>query len=676
MKEINPAGNNGIREIHSGNILVVDDNRDNLKIVAAMLEGEGYKVRCVTSGKMAVASATRQPPELILLDVLMPVTDGYEICRILKAEKNTRDVPVVFLSALHEMDDRVKGFDAGGVGFISKPIQQEELYARVRTHIELHRSKIALKKQSELLELRVLNRTEELQKANRRLKESEARFKMLSDLTFEGIIMHRQGLLLDVNKSFCRIFGYSREEIIGEDALKLLVPPRHLKRVLEEFKLEYSRPYEIELMRKDGSLFQCEVEARYIDIDGQRIRVTALRDITEQRRAELERKKLEEQLQQAQKLEAIGALAGGIAHDFNNILSIILGYSEIVQEDLPSHDSSEEKIAEIIKAGTRAKDLVKRILAFSRQGEKELKPLRPHHVVNEVLKMLRPSIPSTIEISRDVPECGLVMGDPTQLNQIMMNLCTNAYHAMRETGGVLGVLLKPVTIGTNDVKTLSAALPPGHYVKLEVSDTGHGMDRATQEKIFDPYFTTKKQGEGTGLGLAVVHGVVKSFGGHISVYSEPDKGTVFRIYLPRINSTDETSGDQAVERIPTGSEHILVVDDDASVARMETHMLINLGYRVSTCTSSPEALGIFRNAPEEIDLVMTDMTMPEMTGMELIRKIRVIRPHIPVVLCTGFSELISEDTAESMGIRKCLMKPVLKKDLAAAVREMLDEDTT
>jgi len=335
-------------------------------------------------------------------------------------------------------------------------------------------------------------------------------------------------------------------------------------------------------------------------------RILLLEDITE-------KKKSENQIQQAQKMEAIGSLAGGIAHDFNNILSIILGYSDMLKSDLPPDGATKGKVDQILIAGNRAKDLVDQILAFSRQNKKESTPIQPHLIAKEVLKMLRASIPTTIEIKRNIPECGAIMGDPTQLHQIFMNLCTNAYHAMRKTGGTLSVSLQSIVLSKEDVKAISKSLHPGPHIKIEISDTGHGIDKAVQQKIFDPYFTTKKKGEGTGLGLSVVDGLVKNYDGHISFYSEQGKGTIFNIYLPEIISESEKISNNTILESPKGTEHILIVDDEDIIVQMEKQMLERLGYKVSSFTNSPEAIKAFQNNPIKFSLVITDMTMPEMT---------------------------------------------------------------
>ncbi len=306
----------------------------------------------------------------------------------------------------------------------------------------------------------------------------------------------------------------------------------------------------------------------------------------------------------------------------------------------------------------------------------ELRPFMPHLRIKKVLKMLMASIPSTIEIRGNITRCGAIIGESTQLHQIVMNLCTNAYHAMRETGGVLEVLLEPIVLGETYAKILFLSLPPGAYAKLEISDTGHGIDKALQRKIFDPYFTTKKKGDGTGLGLAVVQGVVKSFGGHIAVYSEPGKGTAFRVYFPLIELSAKPASNEPIDPIPKGDEHILVVDDEKSIVEMLKEMLESFGYQISAFTSSTEALKAFENRIDDIDLVITDMTMPEMTGVELIQKLCTLKQGLPLILCSGFSELINKKNAKESGIDKYLMKPILNRDLAKAVRELLDKDKT
>lgn len=395
-------------------------------------------------------------------------------------------------------------------------------------------------------------------------------------------------------------------------------------------------------------------------------------DIVQRKMADQERDDLESQLRQAQKMEAIGTLAGGIAHDFNNILTILIGFAEIADMQLPKDSPVRAHLTKVLKAGDRAKDLVKQILTFSRRTEQERQPLQVNLLVKESLKLLRASIPTTINIKEAIdPATGLVNADPTQIHQILMNLCTNAYHAMREKGGELAISLKPIKIEPDDMKVKGFDLAPGQYAKLEVSDTGCGMNKETLARIFEPYFTTKPKGEGTGLGLAVVHGIVKGYGGHITVYSEEGAGTTFKIYLPRVAGQEKIEVNHKNVALPTGTQRILVVDDDENLVMMEKHMLEALGYKVTLFTDSPKALEAFLEAPMDFDLVLTDMTMPAMTGLELFNKIRKVRPDIPVIMCTGFSELIDKPKAMALGIKEFLEKPLNQRVLAEAVSRVV-----
>ena len=383
--------------------------------------------------------------------------------------------------------------------------------------------------------------------------------------------------------------------------------------------------------------------------------------------------KMEERLRQSQKMEAIGTLAGGIAHDFNNILVPILGYGELALSRITPDNPLTSDLQQITTAALRAKDLVQQILAFSRQAPQERRPLRPHLVIKEALKLLRASLPTTIEIREEIAtDCGTILADPTQLHQIVMNLCTNAYQAMRESGGILGVRLFKVTIGEKNSKVADSDLLPGNYVQLEVSDTGYGMRRETMERIFEPYFTTKDKGQGTGLGLSVVHGIVKGYQGQVSVYSEPGKGTCFHVYLPLIAEAPSLGESVPTSPLPTGSERLLVVDDETVITTMLEAILTNLGYQVTAVNNSEEALALIAHAPSTFDLLITDMTMPHLTGLELTTKVLAIRSDLPIILCTGFSELINKEQARALGIRAYLMKPVSVHELALAVRKALD----
>jgi len=385
-----------------------------------------------------------------------------------------------------------------------------------------------------------------------------------------------------------------------------------------------------------------------------------------------ERKQLEAHLQQAQKMEAIGTLAGGIAHDFNNILAAILGYGELLAFDMKKDTPAWRNLQAVLQSTHRAKDLVGQILAFSRQNELNLMPVQISSIIKETLKMLRASLPTTIEIRRKIDFTdGIVSGNPTQIHQVLMNLCTNAAHAMRDNGGVLEVSLSRII--ADPAKQLPhPGLQPGAYLKLSVSDTGHGMTPDKLGRIFDPYFTTKEAGEGTGLGLAVVRGIIKAHRGVISVESSPHKGSIFKVYLPEIQKEVPTQS-KTVAAYRTGKETILFVDDEPTLVTMTKQMLDLLGYHAVTRTSSIEAFELFRHDPYRFDLVITDMTMPNMTGEKLAGKILEIRPEIPIILCTGYSEHITEQRAKTMGIRAFVMKPMVMRDLANKIRDVLDK---
>ena len=400
-------------------------------------------------------------------------------------------------------------------------------------------------------------------------------------------------------------------------------------------------------------------------------RLDRVRYARERRLAQEEKAHLEEQVRQAQKLEAIGALAGGIAHDFNNILFPILGFVEMTLEELPEEGNSRRYLREVLKAANRARDLVRQILTFSRQAEGERKPVRIQLILKEVMKLIRSTLPANISIRQRIDnECGPVLSDPTQIHQIAMNLITNAYHAMEETGGALEVGLSEHELSAQEMTAPDQV--PGRYARMTVSDTGQGMDPSILEKIFEPYFTTKEKGKGTGLGLSVVHGIIRSSGGDISVQSTPGEGTVFNVDLPLINHIEREAPAPLEQPVATGSEQILLVDDEEIITEMLSRILRKMGYHVTPRRSSTDALETFRADPDQFDLVITDMSMPRMTGAELARRLLSIRPGLPIIMCTGFSDQIDETKAQAMGIRGFVLKPVLKDDLARAVREALD----
>ena len=372
-------------------------------------------------------------------------------------------------------------------------------------------------------------------------------------------------------------------------------------------------------------------------------------------------------------MEAISTLAGGIAHDFNNILFGIIGYGQLAQMKLGPESEAYADLKQVLQSANRAKTLIQQILAVGHSQEQERHPMQLKHIVREVLKFLKSTLPSTIEIQEKIDkDVGLIDADPTQMNQVLMNLCTNAGHAMEMDGGILTMSLRNVAVGPGRLES-GVHLGPGPYLRLTVSDTGYGIAPEIRGQIFDPYFTTKEPGVGTGIGLSVVHGIVTQHKGAITVESEPGKGSAFHVYLPLTQAEEQKPEVKEETPLPKGTERILFIDDEVVLARMGKEILKSLGYDVTSMTGSLEALALFKADPKQFDLVITDTTMPHMPGDILAQKIMAIRPDIPVIICTGHSKRISKEKAKEMGIKGFLMKPPAMRDVANMVRKVLDE---
>ncbi|MGD0231173.1 MAG: PAS domain S-box protein [Syntrophorhabdales bacterium] len=434
------------------------------------------------------------------------------------------------------------------------------------------------------------------------------------------------------------------------------------------------------LVRQDGTEVPIDDSGAPIRDKEGKIRgvVLIFRDITERKQAEEkltremnERAKTEEQLRQAQKMEALGTMSGGIAHDFNNLLAAIIGFTELVADHAAKGSRDERHLARIMESSLRGRDLVRQMLTFSRRAEQEKKPLSLSSIVKESVKLVRATTPTTISIKVDtLSESGLILADPTQMQQVIVNLCTNAAHAMREKGGTLDVQVNNHNVSPSDGNP--HGIKPGLYTRLTVRDTGIGMSADIMDKIFDPFFTTKKLGEGTGLGLSVVHGIVKQSSGHITVESEPGRGSTFTVYLPKVKGEVEAD-EVSDEEIPTGSERILFVDDEEALVEMGEDILAELGYEVASRMSSWEALALFKVDPSRFDVLITDQTMPEMTGVELAKEILALRADMPIIMCTGFSYTVNEMSAKAAGIKAFAMKPLTKREIARTIRKVLDE---
>lgn len=515
-------------------------------------------------------------------------------------------------------------------------------------------------------------------KITRTVAEREARYRAITDAAMDGIVMmDDHGLISFLNPAAERMFGYSVGEAVGKDLHALLVPPRYAKDYQPALAGFWAtgkggiigRTVELHGRHRDGHELPIELSVSALRNKDSWQAVATVRDISERKRHEAEKERLNRELSQAYKMEAIGTLAGGIAHDFNNLLTAMLGFTELVKDDLPEDSLSHADLEKVIGAGKRARDLTRQILAFSRQSEQEIIPVKIQLILKEALKLLRASIPSTIDMTQEIDQnCPAILADPGQLHQIVMNLCTNAYQAMKNDGGALQVGLHQVSLDQAAADAV-VGLNPGSFVQLTVADNGPGISPEVIDRIFDPFFTTKPQGEGTGMGLSIVHGIVAELGGAVKVHSSPGQGAEFRVYFP-VATDFEISRNQADPDGVHGHGHILMVDDEAPLLEIGTRSLSKCGYTVTPRTSSTEALAAFRAMPGRFDLVLTDQAMPNMTGMDMASEILKIRT-VPIILMTGFADAATAGLAREAGISEVLTKPVELKDLTRAIRRQL-----
>lgn len=516
-------------------------------------------------------------------------------------------------------------------------------------------------------------------KAREALADSEKRYRaVVEDMPAMICRFLKDGTLTYANRAIYSVLGGNRQDITGLNVLPLV--PRKERQRLEEIFLSLSpespmTTYETEIVMPDGrATWQAWTGRALFDENGDLMEYQAIgRDITENKHAETTRAAMEKQLRQSQKMEALGTLAGGIAHDFNNILMAVIGYAEMIKM-FSAHldDETRFRLEGILKGAHRAKELVRQILTFSRQTEHEKQPVHLALIVKEVIKFLRASLPSTLKIIEHIEQKDMIVfADATQMHQILMNLCTNAAFAMRETGGTIEVVLKEKTVSGSSGRDCPD-VKPGQYALLSVRDTGCGMTPDILNRIFDPYFTTKKKGEGTGLGLSMVHGIVENHDGVIFVTSEPGTGSTFTVYIPLFEHSGGEAKEMEEEVLPGGNERILIVDDEEEILEVGKKVLGSLGYGVITKNNPLDALALFRMSPDSFDLVITDMTMPQMIGSELAVAILNLRPDTPIILCTGYNERISMEIAKVKGLRELLMKPFGLQQLAGTVRRVLD----
>lgn len=513
------------------------------------------------------------------------------------------------------------------------------------------------------------------------LRKSETRYRLLADNSIDVVwTMSLDGAMTYISPSITTLTGYTPREAIALPIKQRLTPDSY-HHVRELIRKELNNPpaeraksvtMELQQIIKNGAVMDMEITATWtIDETGKIIGIQGIsRDITAKKKAERERELLEKQLRQSQKMETIGTLAGGIAHDFNNILWPILGYADMALDKVPADSLLAHDLQQIIEAANQAKQLVKQILTFSSQPERKRRPMYPHLILKEALRFLEASLPATIEIRQAIASENMVVSaDPTQLHQVVMNLCTNAFQAMKKDGGVLDIQLAPETVDAEQAR-MHASLREGPYVRLTVRDTGVGMDPAIHERIFEPFFTTKEVGEGTGLGLSVVHGIVRNHEGAILVESSPGRGSAFHVYLPRIVATVETLPDKQ-QRVAPGHGQVLLVDDEQAILELGRRMLERSGYSPLLAADGAQALQLFRQTPAAFDLILTDQVMPVMTGLELAKEIKGLRPDIPVILMTGYSESAAFDLVAQKNIDRLIAKPIIADELINVIREVL-----
>lgn len=661
-------------------ILIIDDNNHLALFLEKKLTKAGYEVMTSFNALSAFKILENYTPDIIFCDYFLPTINADDLCRSIRRMDSLKNVYIAVMSAAAtelNLDPSSIGADA----LIAKGSFQETetLIFSILADEDAYRNS---RKEHHIIGFDSVSSrqlTKELIAKNRYLQ-------TMLDSIAEGIIEVCSGRIVYANAPAMSIMGQPLDQLLAVELPTLFAGKARsqVESLLasdtpDTFLLEQPGTKEgeermLSLKRLpfcgdlDTILFLIEdVTQRLHDEKMMRDSHHRMEELVQERTADL--KRANEMLKQVQKLEAIGTLAGGIAHDFNNILGSMIGYVELAKLN-PLPEKQLFYLDQALQASNRAKDMIKQILIFSRPQEQEKKPILIAPLIKENIKMLRATLPSTIRITQQISDQSMmILGDSTQIHQILMNLCTNAFHAMREQGGVLEIRLAKVTVEP-EKNHQAFDLAPGGYVKLTVRDSGCGIDNAFLDRIFDPFFTTKAPGEGTGLGLSVVYGIVRDHNGRISATSEPGKGTMVTVYLPMIKTT-EPAKSQDLEPMPEGSERILFVDDEAAITEVARELLTSLGFQVTARQNSAEALELFRARPDSFDLVVTDMTMPNLRGDELARELLKIRPDIPIILCTGYSDLITEEKAREMGIRQFLMKPLSMRDLAQAVRKVM-----
>jgi signal transduction histidine kinase/DNA-binding response OmpR family regulator len=645
-------------------ILLVEDNPGDADLIREMLPSDDeseFRVHCVSRLSDAVSHLHKQKTDLALLDLDLPDCQGLDTIRLTR--KAAPEMPIVVLTGNQDEGVGIAAVQDGAQDFLIKG--------------QTHRSQLS----------RVIRYAVHRHSDKEKMRESERFLRLTLDALSSHIaIIDATGEILAVNKAW-REFSNTK----GGHVLRCCENTNYFdlcKSIESDSSLEASCAQALSdgiqaVLNKEEDTFEMEYAIQtngermwfhgrvtLFPGGGQRRVVVTHENITDRKRAEKEKIRLAAQLRHAYKMEAIGTLAGGIAHDFNNILSSVLGYVELSLMDIETDNQLESNLQEVYRAGMRAKELVRQILTFARKEEEHIQPIQISAIAKEATKLIRSIIPTSIDVRLKVESQSFAMAEPTQIHQIFMNLFTNAAQAMENDGGILTITITEETLGSS-FNSMHPVFTPGKFLKIIVSDTGTGIAAHKLDRIFDPYYTTKGRGEGTGLGLSVVHGIVQSHHGEINVDSKIGRGTTFTIYLPLSPQKAGTSL-KRLRTIPMGSERILFVDDEVSIADMSRQRLSLLGYKVTTVNSGRQALEHLSQAPDDYDVVITDMTMPRMSGDQLAIAAKKMRPDSPIIRCTGYSKKISKERARAIGINAFLMKPVALSDMAETIRAVLE----
>jgi signal transduction histidine kinase/DNA-binding response OmpR family regulator len=646
-------------------ILLVEDNPGDADLIQEMLpttDESGFVVHCVSRLSEAVSHLEEKEADLTLLDLDLPDSQGIETVRL--AHQAAPKMPIVVLTGNQDERLGIAAVQGGAQDFLIKG--------------QTHQSQLS----------RVLRYAVQRHCAEEKMRESERFLRSTLDaLSAHIAIIDQTGKILAANMAWREFADAPGGHILrcreqanyfdacgtvqrgnAEDACFAEAFAEGVRSVLDQETDQFEMEYQMH-SREEKLWFHGQVTP--FPSGNERKVVVAHENITDRKKAEEERLELAAQLRHTYKMEAIGTLAGGIAHDFNNILASVLGYVELSLLDLKKGGQLEKNLQEVYQAGTRAKELVQQILTFARKDESHIQPTQICAIAKEASKLIRSTIPASIEVRLTVESKAYAMAEPTQIHQIFMNLFTNAAHAMDRNGGILSVNISETTLDKS-FDSMHSAFTPGTYLQITVSDTGTGISKNKLEKIFDPYFTTKGGKEGTGLGLSVVHGIIRNHGGEITVKSKTGKGTTFTIYLP-LTAQTATDHISITKKLPKGSERILFIDDELPITDMSRQRLSLLGYQVTAVNNSPEALRRLMATPDKFDLIITDMTMPRMSGEQLAIEAQKIKPDIPIILCTGYSKKISKEKAAAIGIGAVLMKPVTIREMAETIRTVLGD---